>query len=195
MRNGEKEKIELTALLDGEVDDADLAEQLAQAIATDPELQAEYNEQREIKSMLGSLPEYEAPDFMATRVLGEIAARKQPRRASLFKTLTAAVGGFAVLAIAFSATSFMLTANNPGDSEDTMVASPGAEMRLASEPMFSPQNWNEFSPSDEITDEGVREFLELANEAHAYRVMVSNTEGMSPNMGEALLVLDTGGSQ
>lgn len=195
MRNNEKNRIELAGLLDGELKDVAQVEKLAQAISANPDLKRAYDEQRAVKSALGSLPEYRSPDFMATRVLGEIAAKKRPGRIPALRVLVTTIGSLALAVLAITATTQLFLAQNQDGNPGALIAHETTRAFTVPEPVFTPQDWREFTPPEDVTDERVLEFLIFANEAHAYRVMVSNTGVMSPDMGEALLVLDTGGSR
>ena len=195
MSSNNKKFIELAALLDGEVRDAAQAEKLAQAISDDPGLRAEFEAQRAVKSALGSLPEYSAPDFMATRILGEIAGQHKPLRTPTLRVLVTAFGAFALLVLAFTPLTQFFFAGGPTSNSDELIASQPTSSFIPPEPAFTPQDWREITPPADITDERVLEFLRFANEAHAYRVMVAHTGIMSPDMGQAILVLDTGSSR
>src|SRR5436853_3288016 len=65
----------VAGLADGELS-AEQAQALAGQLKLDSLMQTELQEQREVKELLADLPQYSAPDFMSTRIMGEIAARR-----------------------------------------------------------------------------------------------------------------------
>jgi hypothetical protein len=75
---------EMAALVDGEITDMQRIEELKEMLRGDTTLQAEHDVQREVKSLLAGLPEAEAPNFMQTRIMGEISSRRNMRRGKVW---------------------------------------------------------------------------------------------------------------
>jgi len=84
---------DLAALLDGEVRDLARAEELSSLIAADSNLLAEYEEQRSIKTLLGQLEEFEAPQLMTEHVLAGIAASRGSEAAGRYAVDAAELAG------------------------------------------------------------------------------------------------------
>lgn len=191
---------ELAGLLDGELDAA-RTEQLYAELKDDPQLQAEFRQQREIKALLGQLPEYQAPDYLATRVLGHIGARRDPAGAWRWRTLAAAVGGFALCVVLASALLYFNRTPQPGYLSTRPVGDLSQEyasegLRTLDRSMspamgglqLSP-DWREFAvPAN--TDDKLTDFLQFANKAHYYSTVVNATEAAKPDLPSAILVLD-----
>lgn len=202
MYNNELDKIELAALLDGEIRDLARLEQLGQRLADDSDLAAEFEEQRAVKSLLASLPEQEAPDFLATRIMGEIAAertRRQPR--ALLRNLGLVGTGFVLcLALVLTFTQFNNAptgtpqpARDLAFSESPFSWSGDYSMTGVPTPMLASDfDWRNVAHVDGVEDERVQQFIELASKAHSYRILVTSSEAASPDMTDAILVLDQG---
>jgi hypothetical protein len=210
MNNNELNRSELSALLDGEIKDLARVEELGEQLKADSALAAEFEEQREIKALLASLPEHEAPDFLATRVLGEIAdARSKRRPAALLRNLGLVATGF-VLCLAL-----VLTVNQFRQTDTPAVQDPARDLILSSQPawdadgmtwavtdvspngvpmpMYAPEwDWNSVPRVEGVQDERIQDFVEFAKRAHKYRVFVTSSEAASPDMTDAVLVLDQG---
>ncbi len=189
---------DLAALLDGEILDEQRLLGLSAKLAEDSGMNAEFAEQRQIKSMLGSLPEYEAPAYLATRVMGEIAARRKISRQQRFKPWLAAAGGFAtclllagLLFTPFSPLKPVNTGAGPtlakGEAGDLV----NGELVRSLDGEYLQGTWSEQIPvaDGENLDPQMKEFLEFINEAHAYRVMMRQGTAVSPDLPEAVMVL------
>lgn len=188
----EKERVELAALLDGEIRDPRQAARLAGLMAQVPALQAEFEEQRQIKSLLAALPEHPAPDFMSTRVLGEIAARRKQPLAWLKPVAFSATALIALVVVMTVATQQLV---GPVQPEALSASQPELEYTLAADPgSYKPQDWRSVPAPEGVTDERLLDFLEFASEAHAYKRLMRNSDTMSPDIAEAILVLDQGGN-
>jgi hypothetical protein len=196
-------RTELSALLDGEVKDVARVEELGRQLKADRELAAEYEEQREIKALLASLPEHEAPDFLTTRVMGEIAdARSKRRPAALLRNLGLVATGFVLcLALVLTLTQFNRTdaPEQLGPARDLQFAESSPQWPLEFSPMGVPTpmyasdwDWNSVPHVEGVEDQRIQEFLEFTSRAHSYRVLVTSSEAASPDMADAILVLDQG---
>jgi hypothetical protein len=189
---------DLAALLDGEIHDEEQLAGLSAYLQDDSSLNGEFAAQREVKRMLGSLPEYEAPSYLATRVIGEIAARRKLQRSQRLKPWLAAAGGFAAC-LALGA--LMLTPYSP-----LHLTRHGGAASLMAKDMQAPANgelvrnmdsdyvhgsWSTEIPvaDSENMDPQVKQFLEFVNEAHGYRVMMRKGTALSPDLPEAMMVL------
>jgi hypothetical protein len=192
----------VAALLDGEMRDLREAEQFSAQIQSDPDLKAEYETQRQMKSLLSSLPEHKAPDFMATRVMGEIAARRKLNRRFSIRTWAAAVGGFALSLITMLVFNLMgagpQLANAPlMASQPTMVEGgqliPAAGGSIGNQPIYAEQYWQKQIPQD--IDPQVRDFLEFTRTAHGYSRMQHAADAVSPDLPQAVMVVDVEGGR
>lgn len=198
----DKVKQELSALLDGEVHDLARAEELNRLIQSDPEVRAEYEELRSVKTLMVSLPEFDAPDFMATRVQGEIAARKKKGLPWLRPVLTMAAG-FALCLVMVVGYNMINAPHEPGTPELDFARNPAGPSDLVMpvssmgrSPSFShPQEWGGVSLPEGVENQALIDFIDFANKAHSYSVMMSTTEAMSPDLPGAILVLDEGGGR
>lgn len=195
--SGRKHELsELAALLDGEVKDHRQAEELYSQIQADSELAAEFELQREVKTLLAQLPQYSAPDFAATRVLGEIAARRGMQGSLRKRTWTAALAGFGVCLVAVVAAGALFMPRNtvtyaelpdrgrlvqPGLFEDSSV-------------VYASQGWKSVEIPEELNAE-VKDFLEFAKQAHTYSLMTHSANAVTPDLPQAIQVLDTGGER
>jgi len=191
---------ELAALLDGELE-AGRAEQLYAELKDDPQLKMEFQQQREVKALLGQLPEYSAPDYLATRVMGDIASRRSEVKVWRWRTLAAALGGFAACLLLVSGLLYynqlpqagrlaMQPVGDLGPSYES-VSLRGMDPSLAQrrgEYAFTPE-WSELNvPVD--TNDKLTGFLEFANKAHHYSKLVNATDSAKPDLPSAILVLD-----
>lgn len=200
---------QLAALLDGEISNEQELAALRQRLDDDPALKAEFDGQRQVKSALGSLLEYSAPDFMATRTMGEISQRRrQTQRRLRWRPWLAAAGGFAACLVLVLAALPMLNTNTAQQlpaSQPMMAGNtatqPATNLARSMDNEFFNANssWSRELPvSDEKLDEldpQLREFLEFVNEAHGYRVMVRQGDQMSPDFPAAVLVFDEGAGE
>jgi len=184
---------ELAGLLDGELDAA-RTEQLYAELKDDPQLRAEFQQQRQIKALLGQLPEYESPDYLATRVLGDIAARRGTASVWRWRTLAAALGGFAVCLVLVSG--LLYFNRSPQVSYLAQPVGNPATERLTSN-AFGPDGGRIMQPGDwrelavpAATDAKITDFLQFANKAHHYSTLVNATEAAKPDLSSAILVLD-----
>jgi hypothetical protein len=186
---------ELAGLLDGELDAA-RTEQLYAELKDDPQLRAEFQQQRQIKALLGQLPEYQSPDYLATRVLGDIAARRGAASVWRWRTLAAALGGFAVCLVLVGGVLYF----NRGPQVN-YLAQRQPVGNIAGEHMvsnrFGPESGLVMSPGDWTQlavpasgDEKITGFLQFANKAHHYSTLVNAAEAAKPDLSSAILVLD-----
>jgi len=189
----------IAALLDGEVRDLKEVEQLSALIQADPGLKAEYEEQRVVKRLLGSLPECSAPGFMSTRIMGEISARRRLQRRFGVRIWAAAAGGFSVCLMAVLALGqffapaqqmMPMLARNPqvGNSQYPLAVG-----TLTSDNVYQPQDWQAKFPED--IEPQVEEFLQFVREAHSYRRMQHAADAVSPDMPSAVLVVNEEGGR
>lgn len=203
MNKREMNRTELSALLDGEIKDVAHVEELGRQVKADPELAAAFEEQREIKALLASLPEHEAPDYLATRVLGEIAtARGRRRPVVLWRSLGLVATGFVLcLALVLTFTQFngSQAPEQLAPARDLQFAESAPQWTLEFSPMGVPtpmyaseMDWSSAPHVEGVEDERVLEFLEFAKKAHHYRVLVTSSDAASPDMTDAILVLDQG---
>jgi anti-sigma factor RsiW len=207
--NRREAEINLAALLDGELRDPAQVAELNGWLARDPALRAEFESQRALKAALGSLvagpaeQELRTPDFMATRVLGEIAARRKAPRPSLWRPLIAWGGSAAALVLGFFTTvqvmqpalqSATLTAQGVPAAVDASAA-PVLPAGLTMQVNYAPQYWENLEMPDGVNDSQVKAFLTFANEAHNYRrLMHSGSELTTPDMAQAVLAMQEGGT-
>jgi hypothetical protein len=192
------ERIEqCAALLDGEIRDTTQLEQLGELLKADGVLRAEFEQQRELKLLLGSLPEAQPserePQFLQTRVLSEIAARRKANRGLRFKLAGAAAGGFALClaAVGFIGQYFAIGASlTPvmARNNSSTLTQPGVWM--ATDKLYTSPEWEVTLPKDATPE--MKNFLEFASQAHGYSKMRHSADEMTPNMAEAIQVLDTG---
>jgi len=94
---------ELAALIDGEITDMNRIAQLKNMLQGDSSLSVEYDAQREVKLLLAQLPEAEAPSFMHTRIMGEIAGRRKQRHAMWLPKWGAAAAAVAIFGTGYGA--------------------------------------------------------------------------------------------
>jgi len=191
----ERERIELAALLDGEIQDAAEAGRLAELLSADAELRAEFEVQRQVKSLLASLPEHPTPVFISTRVLGEIAARRR-RRPVWFKPVLATASALLAMVIGLTVATQQFAGSgglelhgaDPGSEAGftTVFASEGSN--------YKPQDWRAAPAPEGVTDERILDFIEFAREAHVYKRLMRSTHTMSPDIAEAILVLEREGN-
>jgi hypothetical protein len=192
-----QERIEqFAALLDGEIRDTAQLELLGDQLKADNALRAEFEQQREVKLLLAQLPEAQQtetePQFLQTRVLSEIAARRRVNHGFKFKLAGAAAGGFALCLAAVGVMSqFFAVGNSMAPviaRHDGPLVQPGVLM--ATDKMYTSPDWEVALPKD--TSPEMKSFLQFASEAHGYSKMRHSADEMTPNMAEAIQVLDTG---
>jgi len=201
-----KAEINLAALLDGELRDPAQVEELNALMERDPALRSEFEAQRDLKAALSSLAPSEeqqaqrSPDFMATRVLGEIAARRKAPRLSIWRPVIAWSGSLAALLIGFFTTvqvmqpmvnTAALTAQNAstGTTSTAQVLPAGLSMDMH----YTPQYWQDkFELPAGLHDEKVAGFLKFANEAHNYRRLMHSSDHTTPDMAQAVLAVNSG---
>lgn len=188
-----KEITELAALLDGELE-AGRAEQLYAQLQDDPELQAEYELQRAVKVALAQLPQDEAPDFLATRVLGEISKKGHQPQAWRWRTLAAALAGFSVCLLLVSGLMYLNRAPFRGFIATRPVSNIDmADQAVLGQPILVTPFASEWGRDLHIpanADEGMEDFLQFANRAHGYTKYVNSTDSIKPDLPSAILVLD-----
>lgn len=180
---------DLAGLLDGELHDKHEVEQINAAIKADPTLQIEFEEQRDIKSMLSELGEFEAPSYMSTRVMGEINARRnEKRRVTSWKQALSAFGGVFIVAICALALNGNLNRTPAGDSGMVSAGtSPGM--------VYEPAPWTKPDFDNSIEDERLRNLLEFASDAHHRSELDHVASSDSPNIDDLLLMVgQEGGS-
>ena len=189
---------DLAALLDGEITDEQRLAGLSTRLNQDSELKAEFSEQRQIKSLLGGLLKYEAPAYLTTRVMGEIAARRKVVRQQRFRPWLAAAGGFAaclvLVGLLFTPISPIRPVNlGPGPmvAQDASGELVNGELVRSMDSEYLRGTWNSELPvaDSENLDPQMKEFLEFVNEAHGYRVMMRQGTALSPDLPEAVMVL------
>lgn len=182
---------DLSRLLDGELQDMHEVEQINSAIKADPELMAEFEEQRGIKSLLGELDEYEAPDFMATRVMGEISSRRRStKRIGGFKQILAAFGGVAVVALLAMSMlkgpqATLNNAMNASTMAEADASSPGTE--------YAATPWTDPDFESTIEDERLRDLLKFASDAHRNSELVHSADSATPNIDDLILMVGAEG--
>lgn len=175
-------KSDLARLLDGELHDVHEVERINSAIKADQELMDEFEEQRGIKSLLGELSEFEAPDYMSTRVMGEINARRAAkRRATGWKQVLSGFGGVAVVAALALSMNSMLNPLGTAVSNSVAVVEedPGRE--------YSATPWTE------VEDEGLRNLLQRASDAHRHSELEHLAGSASPNIDDLVLMVGQDG--
>lgn len=192
-----KDIIELAALLDGELDSR-RAEELYAMMQADPGLRAEYEMQREAKLALSKLSRAEAPAYMATRIMGEIAAghgvRQAQQSAWRWRTLAAAVGGLAICLLLVTGVLYMNLQRQANYSPQPITTLGGQPLGLMESPdaprAVQPLDyWGELSIPAGTSDDAA-DFLRFASEAHNYSRMNSSAESHKPDLTEAIQVLD-----
>jgi hypothetical protein len=194
-----EELVELAALLDGELDDS-RAEQLYARMQADPELMAEFEAQRQVKRALGQLSEVEAPNYIATRVMGEIGARRGQVAAWRWRTAAAAIGGFAVCLLLVGGFLYLNQQRPVSRPADMMLGSgeyytqPSLSREalsreaLPAEPMYGVELGELVLPED--VDAQTAAFLEFVYRAHGYQGMLNSAEALRPDLPAAILVLE-----
>jgi hypothetical protein len=190
---------ELAALLDGEVLDQESAQRLSQELLADDALMAEYELQREVKAALAQAGDMEPPQYLATRVMGEIAARRSPQRRFTWRTWVAVASGTAACLLVLAlfvprySTSPQPVSGLGNVQPVTAESQPGVFM--ATDDLYKPQDWSEFELPEEGVDPQLEEFLQFANDAHNYAKMLHATESVSPDLAELLLLLSEEGDE
>lgn len=196
-KHGMPEPGELAALLDGELSDTARAGEISAMLRGNPVLKAEYDEQREMKLLLGGLEEYRAPDFMATRVLAAIEQRR--RRQHRVGWVRALAGGLAMFTAGFGVASQLLT------GAPARVLATGAERVGVTIPAGLLRQTDDYyselpalpaSFSDSQLDPAAQDYINMLQQAH-YDSEVRRMNAAVPNPGtaQAVLVLDTQGGQ
>ena len=196
-KNGPVDPGELAALLDGELGDNARAGQLSALITADGVLREEYDEQRGVKLLLGGLEEYKAPDFMATRVLAAIEQRRRGQRR--LGWVRALAGGLAMFAAGFGVAAQMTTGAPQrmfaAGAEKAGITVPAGLLRQTDD-YFSALPAGQIEVSDPDLDAGALEYLNLLQQAHSYSQYRHVGAAMtSPDMGSAVLVLDSQGGR
>jgi hypothetical protein len=210
---------ELASLLDGEVTDMQRAEQLKAAMESDSALKAEFDDQRNIKLLLAQLADFDAPPYMATRIMGEIGARRTAQRRSFVPKWSAALGAIALFALGYGTAMQLATPN--GAPVNTSVANVVPDGGGAYPPGLFRNTTQDFSavpaafegdPYQDVYDEYayytgsseelalpadadpmLKQFIELGQQAHTYsKTMRLNHSLVSPEMSSAVLVMDSG---
>jgi hypothetical protein len=198
-----KEYIELCSLLDGELVDEN-AKQLYDRLKADSALQAEYEEQRQLKTLLGQLPQHEPPDYLPTRIMGEIASRRARESSNRWRIAFASVSGFTLcllLVVGF----YLFSPAGTGPQPAPMMTAQPVEFKtlpgLTNEDymdLLTPASSNPAGRTlaepvinlpDNTTPE-VEEFLRFASEAHGYSKILGETQLDIPDYRGAVLVLD-----
>jgi hypothetical protein len=202
------EEINLAALLDGELHDDDQVEALLAEIERNPSLAEEYREQLAIKDVLGGLEPYSAPDFMATRVMGEIAARRKTGASGYWRPAFAWFGGVAALILGFLSSMGLLAprvmqSGSPLLAESGYQAAPLSATPVSSgmlaqpglfmEVEYAPSVWEELPMPNGNVDERIEDFLRFASESHLYRRLMSSGACDTTGMASAVLVMDHAG--
>ena len=206
---------EVSALLDGEVRGEQLV-RLNEELAASKELTEEFAEQRSVKALLSQLPEFEAPDYLATRVAGMIAEGrgKQSRGLSMsWRMITAGAAGFALCLL--SVGTYMI-AGNPARDSANQLADRGAQHDMvvpaglteSTDGIFKPQDWDnenlnawrKMELSDEEkgkVDDRLEEFLRFAADVHGYEIMERSADATAADIPEAMLLMvgDEGGGE
>ncbi|MCB1217673.1 hypothetical protein KDL44_09775 [bacterium] len=182
---------DLARLLDGELHDMHEVEQINTAIQADPELRSEFDEQRSIKSLLGELDEYSAPDFMATRVMGEISSRRNAsRRVAGWRqalSLVGALGVVAILAVSLNNRSLPAGSANGQSMASGVAADPGKE--------YSDAYWTNPDFESTIEDERLRNLLQFASDAHRHSEMEHLAGSDTTNIDNLVIMVgEEGGS-
>ena len=194
--NRRKSLEQLAALLDGEIKDHQLIEEFNTRLAAVPELKAEYEAQREVKAALSRLEEHEAPVNLDTRVLGEIARVRSLERRYRWRTwVAAAAGATACLAVVAILSNWPQQATqSPVLAESGETAEFSVQPGVLTDPdeLYTPQDWEDLGLAEEELDPMVRDFLRFANDIHGYRVMRQHAVALSPDLTEAILVLERG---
>jgi hypothetical protein len=189
---------DLAALLDGEITDMHRITQLKDSLQGDTALSAEYEAQRSVKLLLAGLPEAEAPSFMQTRIMGEIAARRKQRHSVWLPKWGAAAAAVAIFGTGYGAalqfasqqagTVHMLTADSAVQAPAPEALTTGPQGRLFQAntavdtapaleaiPLVDTRDAYQeiYAASTDVeipaeADPWLREFIELGNEAHNY---------------------------
>jgi hypothetical protein len=189
---------DLAALLDGEIRDEQQLAGLTARMAQERELKSEFSEQRQVKSLLGGLPEYEAPSYLATRVLGEIATRRKLGRQHRWKPWLFAAGGFAACLVLAGLLFTPISPLRPVNLGTGQVVAKDLAGEMVNgqfvrnmDNEYLQGSWNSELPvaDQENLDPQMKAFLEFVNEAHGYRVMMRQSNSLSPDLPEAMLVL------
>jgi len=180
---------ELAALLDGELRDMRRVEQLNRELEASETLRADFEVQRTVKTLLSQLAEHEPPNYMATRILGEIALRRSLRRTYGRRIWAAAAAGFVVCLLAVG-----LVSQVYGPGRAPMLAQrqhiPAPGLFTATDNVYSTQDWSVKLPDG--TNPQLRDFLEFVSRQHAYRRTQHSAEAVTPDLPSAIQVVDEG---
>jgi hypothetical protein len=182
----------VAGLTDGELS-AEQAQALAQQLHQDGALQAELEQQREVKELMAGLPQYSAPDFMATRIMGEIATRRSaPARRAWRPAMTwgASAAAFVLsfgAAIGFWPQVVGRSATMMASTDQPQQMLPTGMLREVS---YDPQPWGEVALPEGLTDPDLAGFIQFASAAHEYRKLQHATDGTSPDMPQVMLAMD-----
>lgn len=196
-KHGMPEPGELAALLDGELADSGRAGEISAMLRDNPVLRAEYDEQREMKLLLGGLEEYSAPEFMATRVLAAIEqSRRRQYRAGWVR---AVAGGLAMFTAGFGVASQILT-GAPGRlitaGAESVGMSVPAGLLHQTDDYYSELPALPASFSDSQLDPAAQDYINMLQQAHyASELRRMNAELPSPDTAQAVLVINGPGEQ
>jgi hypothetical protein len=179
-------------LADGELS-AEQAQTIAQELLQDSALRAELQQQREIKELMAGLPQYDAPDFMSTRIMGEIAARRSAPAKRGWRPAMTWGASLAAFMLSFGAvigfwpqmasrSSVMLAETS--QPKQMIPAGLMRDMHYASAP------WDEVAMPEGLSDPQLKGFIQFANAAHAYRKLQHATDGTAPDMPQVMLAMD-----
>jgi len=161
---------DLAALIDGEITDMNRIEQLKNMLQGDSSLSAEYDAQREVKLLLAQLPEVEAPSFMQTRIMGEIAGRRKQRHALWLPKWGAAAAAVAIFGTGYGAA--LQFASQQAGTVHTMVADSAAPQDAATTSLPQP-NLNVINPQAALLASGSSN----AGQAHFASDLRANVTG------------------
>ena len=180
-------KTDLAGLLDGELQDTQAVENINAAIEADETVRNEFNEQREIKSLLGEIDEYDAPSFMTTRIMGEISAkRNEQRRTSSWMQIASALGGLAVVVVCV--VGLNTTLNNGGTNNAVNPVLAVADMdKLPFDYANLPTDGTEI---DNIENDKLRNLLEYASDAHRRSELTHTAGSASPDLDGLIMMID-----
>jgi hypothetical protein len=182
----------VAGLADGELS-AEQAQVLAQRLHQDSAMQAELHEQRVVKEALGVLPQYSAPDFMATRIMGEIASRRNAPAKRTWRPAFAWSAGAATFLLSFGAAiglwpqfAAQQSATMLADSQPSMMIPAGLVQNME----YDARPWDSVAMPEGVTDPKLKSFLTFANTAHQYRKLQHASEGTSPDMPQVMVAMD-----
>jgi len=186
-----REITDLAALLDGELKDSNVEALYAQ-LNDDDGLREEFELQREVKTALSQLPEEPAPDFMTTRVLGEIATRRNRKTGLGWRTVAAALGGFSFCLVVVFGVMFINNGGmNPGQQPTTLAS----EREFAHQPVGTLDG--EFRsghiPMIPVSaDASAQDFMKFAIDQHDYSTRLNSTDSLNRDLAGVILLLENG---